>query len=428
MENDWRDDLLPASFRDILGHVSDSRLGGKLGRRIAKHEYPLREGAPNVDDMGPVGEEFPVEFFFVGDDVKAWRNEMRVAINTPGPGKLVHPRLGEMMVQAGEARWRYQGNKESVIVTFHEAAEESPTTQVTDTAAVLSDGVAACLMAAEDVSAGVLDAGIADGFSIEAITNTIQTAGDTLRQINGRIDAALQPVQDAAQAIDALGNEIGQLISQPRSAIAALVGVVSSVLGLGNDIKTAFDGYKNLGALWGSVDDSGTYPVTANWDYQEPLPLTTPLRIRDARYNRAVRDVVRVAGLTTTIAVLASSSQAVSIADNAQSPFDSADQAYTLRDELLTEIDAIAVNLVIDSAELYAQLMDLQAALVAHVEAHGNALPRVNTININNTLPALVIAHQLYGDANRVDDLISRNQLRAPLFVDAGTSLEVLNA
>jgi prophage DNA circulation protein len=428
MNKDWRDDLLPASFRGVTGHVTDSGLGGKLGRRIAKHEYPLREGAPNVDDMGPVGEEFPVEFFYVGDDVKAWREEMRIAINTPGPGKLVHPRLGEMMVQIGDARWRYKGNKESVVMTFHQAAPESPTTQTTDTAVTLSDSAASCLAAAEQLGGDVLEQAADEGFSLETIIDTVQNAGDTLRQINGRIDAALQPVQDAAQAIDALGNEINELISQPRSAIAAIAGAVSEVLGLSNDISSALDGYKNLGALWGSVDDTGTYPVTSNWNYQEPLPLTTPQRVREATYNTAVRDVVRVAALATTMTVLADNSEAIGIADNAASPFDSANQAYAMRDELLAQIDAIALNLSIDSATLYTRLMDMQAALVAHIEAHGNTLPRVNSVSFNNTLPALVIAHQLYGDANRADDLISRNNLSAPLFVDAGTSLEVLNA
>ncbi len=428
MDKDWRDDLLPASFRDVDGHVHDRSLRNKLGRRVAKHEYPLREGPPSVDDMGPVGEEFDIEFFYIGDDVKRWRNDMRIAVNTAGPGKLIHPRLGEMIVQAGAANWRYTGNKESVVITFYETEDENLTTQTADTGSDLIAAANGSLAAAIDVGGDILESALSEGFSVEGITGTVTGATDTLRSINGRVDALLQPAQDAAQAINDFGNELGELISKPRAAIAAIAGLVSTVLGVGNNTAHAFDGYKNLGALWGSVNDAGPYPVTTGWDYQEPLPLTTPQRLREATQNRAVRDVVRVAALATTVKVLAESSQTVSITDNESSPFDSADHAYAVRDEVLAQIDEIALQSSATSADQYAQLMDLQAAVVAHIESHGNSLPRVNTIRFNNTLPALVVAHLVYGDATRVSDVVSRNNLRDPLFVDAGTSLEVLNA
>jgi prophage DNA circulation protein len=42
-------------------------------------------------------------------------------------------------------------------------------------------------------------------------------------------------------------------------------------------------------------------------------------------------------------------------------------------------------------------------------------------------MPALVIACELYDDADQVDDIIKRNNIRHPLFVAGGRAIEVLS-
>lgn len=42
------------------------------------------------------------------------------------------------------------------------------------------------------------------------------------------------------------------------------------------------------------------------------------------------------------------------------------------------------------------------------------------------TMPALLIAHRVYGDARRADDIVSRNRIAHPGFVSGGQVLEVL--
>ena len=43
------------------------------------------------------------------------------------------------------------------------------------------------------------------------------------------------------------------------------------------------------------------------------------------------------------------------------------------------------------------------------------------------TLPALVIAHRLYGDATRADEVCVRNNVRHPGALRGGMALEVLS-
>jgi prophage DNA circulation protein len=46
-------------------------------------------------------------------------------------------------------------------------------------------------------------------------------------------------------------------------------------------------------------------------------------------------------------------------------------------------------------------------------------------VRFSATLPALVVAHRVYGDATRADEIVSRNRVRHPGFVPGGIALEV---
>jgi len=75
---------------------------------------------------------------------------------------------------------------------------------------------------------------------------------------------------------------------------------------------------------------------------------------------------------------------------------------------------------------MYDSVSSLQATLSAHIAAHGNTLPRIERVTYQNTLPLLVVAHKLDGNIDRIADLTRRNRIAHPVFVTAGTELEVL--
>ena len=67
----WRDRLLPASFRGARFFVAtDTRQGG---RRLAVHEYPLRD-IPYAEDLGRKARTYAIEAVLVGPNTIAiWR-------------------------------------------------------------------------------------------------------------------------------------------------------------------------------------------------------------------------------------------------------------------------------------------------------------------------------------------------------------------
>lgn len=95
----WFAQLRPASFRGVPFGV----LGGssKFGRRHVVHEYPFRDEVW-VEDLGRTARYFSLSGFLVGDDAIAKRERLVAAIETAGPGELVHPTYGQLRVSIGE--------------------------------------------------------------------------------------------------------------------------------------------------------------------------------------------------------------------------------------------------------------------------------------------------------------------------------------
>ena len=87
------------------------------------------------------------------------------------------------------------------------------------------------------------------------------------------------------------------------------------------------------------------------------------------------------------------------------------------------------IDSICDSADdlLYARLQDLRAALVNHLDAVALSLPSVVYYTPKKTLPALVIAHDVYGDATRDLEIVTANKIQNPNCLIGGDALRVLD-
>lgn len=152
----WFQNLQAASFRGVPFGVLTS--DGRFGRRLAVHEYPYRD-KPYVEDLGRATRRIGITGFLIessliygGGEVIAQREQMIAAAETSGPGKLVHPTLGELQVSceslAVNERWE-QGRFFELGFSFYEAGERvfptitGDTGSATDAAADDADDAAA---------------------------------------------------------------------------------------------------------------------------------------------------------------------------------------------------------------------------------------------------------------------------------------------
>lgn len=104
--------------------------------------------------------------------------------------------------------------------------------------------------------------------------------------------------------------------------------------------------------------------------------------------------------------------------------YDSYQAAIKVREELVDRIDAESEATPDD--EVYVTLSDLRTSVVQAVPNPEQDLARIVQYVPKETLPSLLVAYQIYGDAGRADEITTRNGPRHPGFLIGGNQLEVL--
>lgn len=103
----WRERLRPASWRGVPFYIDEG--SGEVGRRFEMHEYPQRD-TPWAEDLGRAQRKWTVRGYVLGAGYMGLRDRLLAACEQQGPGKLVHPYLGELQVVC--ERFRYSERQE----------------------------------------------------------------------------------------------------------------------------------------------------------------------------------------------------------------------------------------------------------------------------------------------------------------------------
>lgn len=432
----WRDHYQPATFRGVPFSVRESNTTG--GRRVAVFEYPKRD-TPYAEDMGRKARSYELEALIVGEDYFAGRDRLIAALEQRGPGLLVHPYLGRMQIQIQEFRLSEstaQGGVATFRVQFVEAGAAAQPDATPDTAAAI------------DAKATTANTRLAEAFP-EAFSAAGQP-GFVLDDAVGVVGDVLDTVEAGRQAIATVAGEIGgfvgrvqairaqalSLILAPANLATGLIGMMTSVRDLAQSPLGALDVYRRL------FDFGADYPAIAE---------TTPARRRQATNRTALVRLVRGTAVSAAAQALAEAqpyryigpasplyapdamtAQTVQVNGRAvvlavpgvpAGGFATWQDAAAARDEL---VDAIGTAMETADDTLYPALRALSATVVAHINAQRPALACGGRYTAAAALPSLLLAHRIYGDATRADELEHRNRIRHPGFVPGGVPLEII--
>ena len=182
----------------------------------------------------------------------------------------------------------------------------------------------------------------------------------------------------------------------------AVVGAFDKIKSTLNNTLNTFNLYKSFFDLSSSA---ASIPVPS-------IPQTTPSRIKQAENTAAQRRLIEQVALSSAVQI------------SAEIDYASLDDAIAMRDVLLNAIEIQLEQPM--TSELYNSYTAMRAAVVADLRVRGMQLPKLMQYTPKTTLPALVVAHQIYGDATREAELVERNIILHPGFVPGGQSLEVL--
>jgi prophage DNA circulation protein len=377
----WRDRFTAiGSFRGAQFVV---RSGDEtFGRRVQIHEFPGRDD-PQPEDLGLRKKEHSIEVFVSGDHYEDKRDALIEAINKPGPGTLLHPYMGSLNVTITDARKR-ESTREGGMASFTIGFVITPPVIAPES---IDTQIAVELSVAESLTQSIDDFG--------NVFDMLGAANDLVQGAIDDVDSVMGAVENVVTGVT---SNITQLITAPFEMGVAVVGAFNNIrTSLGNPLH-ALNIYRRLFA-------AGNELAT--------VPTTTPSRVQQSNSIAAVHRIVQQAAVSSACLMAA------------EIDYDSLDDAVSLRDELLDAIDA-QINAPM-SESLYAAFVDMRVALVRDLRVRGMHLPKLRTHTPLATLPALVIAHQLYGDATREAEIVARNKISHPGFVPAGVPLEVLS-
>lgn len=408
----WRDRLQQGSFRGVPFHCNSDAL--EFGPRVVVHKYPGKDKA-YVEHLGREPREIPLELFVLGEDYDRERDALIAALEQSGPGELVVPKLGRMVVDVIRARLREtkeEGGKASFSVTFIESGELEFPRGTVNTKTNVVDKATTARSKLQTAFGKVFKVLRQPSYIAENASELIRSATDQLRVINGGIAALTAPYATLARDIDQFGDELATLIQQPANLVSDFTGLVGSVHNAVSDVQSAIDVYDRLYTFG---------------DDLPAVPITTSNRQIEADNQAAVVEMVRVAAVVEHAIAETNKVYATPGAtspSNAVAVVVSLNEAQAIRDTLAERLEALAFATLDD--ELHTALMDLRASVVKDINARAVKLPRVIGYTPPMTLPMLLIAHQLYGDASRADELAARNNIRNPMFVAGGVALEAL--
>ncbi|MDR6583812.1 DNA circularization protein [Herbaspirillum frisingense] len=396
----WRDNLRQASFRGVKFNVDSSGLS--IGRRIARHEYPQRD-IPYPEDMGRRAREYKVEAFVLGDpagdnDYMVPRDALIEAIEKAGPGQLVHPYYGTVAVTVfGEvtlSESTREGGMAKFTITFLEAGKQEEPKTSDDTEAKLADQVNACDASfAKDFS---------DKFSVDGLPDFA-------------VDDALGQVDDLMALPDVDLGALDWIRADPTSVLTSL---------LPENLRNSLDAPLSLAqGVLGLI--GGAQKWLSFFNFSEGLAesasavtATTASRIAVVNNQTAFSDLVRGGATSNRIYELATTQPATTV------------EAQALRSEIVQRADDILFSDKVSQATSQA-VVQLRTVALQHLASNTVALPSLVSVTQQQVRPAVVLAHDFYGDAwyaqGRADDLVSRNSVAHPGFVPAGQPLQFVS-
>lgn len=411
----WRDQIQPGSFRGAPFRTEGSERTG--GRRVVSHEFPGRDD-PVTEDLGARAKTFSIDCHVVGTDYLQQRNTLLDALEAAGPGLLVHPQYGRIMVvvfdysctdsteEGGIARFRISFGEAGQAVAAPVASPAG------DEATKAADTVIA--QAPQDFAAS---------FSIDAAASFVEdSAEDVVRgigevsQLAAGLRGGVGPVLRAFEAgLSFLPANLSSLLRAPLRLGLAVTGLVLAVSALGGGGRRT-----RLQSLEMLVDWE---PAPMNF------PVRTPQRTLELNNRLALVQLFKAAAAAELVRTAAALD------------YPSYEEAVAVRDSIADRLDRLALAAADRGDDRSAEVFDgLRRALARDIAVRGVSLARIYQLKLAASEPALVLAHRLYGGEAqrrtgapatpeaRAAAIVARNRIAHPNFVPAGVAIELLTS
>ena len=351
--------------------------------------------------MGRVSNTFEITGHVLGDDYFAAKRKLQDVFTRKGPGELIHPYHGSQFVQVGAVQISESNDEGAIAVftaVFYEAGDNQFPKGANDKGAILNASVDNALTEAKK--------DFDDNFSITGLPSF---AVDSARAL---VSSASETFDETVKVFTTTSDAVAELAFSTRNLIAEVNDLLQAPSVLSQRLLDSFALLES--AITSDEEKTDAYGNFFNFGSdQDAVVADTPIRIAEKNNQDKFINLMRRAAAVK-------SASTASITD-----FASFDEA------LKTRVDITAViELQIkedDDTELYQSLIDVNASLVDAVPDVDAQLPNIQEIELVDTEPSLVITYDLFEDFRNEQDIIDRNNIRHPGFIESGSKLEVLD-
>jgi prophage DNA circulation protein len=364
-----------------------------------------------TQDLGRKADQYQMEIFFLGDNYFLQRDNFLRAAASAEPGILIHPYLGtrEVYIQSYSLNENSDdGRMATISVTFVEAGTSKFSQISQDQNFNLLN------------TAGELENVSRSNFILDVITNQVP---EYTRQVIGTVS---NPIFSRILQQINLGNFVGSVLAEVtnsrlyQTTYATLRANLDTLINPTASLLANTQGFADLViSTFGQVNEVGSDGKSANkilkeaqgGTYTSVIEYTPAAQAQNTNAEATIR-FINLAGIAN---------QAKSLPNMT---FESRQEALAIRDVLVSDINNLIETSQEDSE--YNALKSLKAEVMAYLPPTNIDLPELKTYTTKATTSSLVLAYRLYANTDLESDLVARNKIRHPGFIDPNQNLEVL--
>lgn len=385
-------ECVAASYNGVPFFVKVAKSSG--GREIITSVLPFSDKHVN-EDSGKKVRSFSCTIYLVGVNCDVDREKLEEEFNKEGYFELVHPYYGKFNARCPAYEFEYNSDIQEYVtgeVTFVQESEPKQSARsVEDLRGVSIEKSASVLTSAKS--------NFVENFSIVSKAKSIvDTVVSYTNQALDMIDNARSSLRNVAEFV----NEISKIRENIELILNAPADFASRLQDLLTMVKETF-----------STEDA------ANNYVNESLTIMS-----DTISARASSSDLVAGEMTGYIDQLIVASAASMVARSVvDCSFKSADEAGELQTRVSESFRVAAESAT--SIEDYANIMDLQATSLKYLRDEMSKLAVVVELPLAGSRDILSVCFDCYGDLDRIDDILERNQIGDPLIVNR--SIKVLS-
>ncbi|TAN62607.1 MAG: hypothetical protein EPN20_10795, partial [Magnetospirillum sp.] len=356
--------------------------------------------------LGRKADHWSVEGYVWGPDYMARRDALKKALRELGSGEYVDHWGGRhwVVVTSWTCREeRVKGGWATIRVEMVEAGlVKAQVIQGDSRSLVFGRADESLPLISDDFVNSFNPAGPA--FIGETAMQRLGDVGSNMSHLAGTITGiGSGPLGAFQRSLSSFRGGLSSLVNTPSALSGRLQSLIGQLTGLGGGGSARYATANSL------------YSTGSTW---VPVASITPNRVQQATNEQAIIDLVARTALVEQ-------ARAASEMD-----YPTIEEAVAVRgtitSRLDTQIHASQAGATSATTTRMA-LRRLGSAVTRDITTRGADLSRLTEYTPAATLPALVVAHRLYGDATRSSEILARNpNLGHPLFVPGGLPLKVM--